>query len=60
MDGHIRPDKLSKIADGTTTLSAEEFEHMRQCSECVDAVADRVRSKYRPPSEGTKSSSLHS
>jgi hypothetical protein len=46
MDSHIRPEKVSQIAEGNETLSSDEFQHLQQCSECVDAVANRIRLKY--------------
>ena len=45
MAGHIAADRVQKIAEGTASMTEEEVEHVRECSDCVNAIAELVRKR---------------
>ncbi len=45
MAGHIAADRVVKIAEGTAFMTEEEVEHVRECTDCVNAIAELVRKR---------------
>jgi len=45
MAGHIAADRAQKIAEGTAFMTEEEVEHVRECGDCVNAIAELVRKR---------------
>jgi hypothetical protein len=42
---HLNKERSSQIADGTELLTSEELQHLEHCSDCVDAIAERIRER---------------
>lgn len=40
---HIPEERCYAVATGRSTLSETEFGHLRNCQECIDAVANMTR-----------------
>ena len=45
MAGHIAAYRILKIAEGTAYLTQEEMEHVKECTQCVNAIAELVRKR---------------
>ena len=45
MAGHIAADRILKIAEGTEYLTQEEVDHVKECTDCVNAIAELVRKR---------------
>ena len=52
MAGHIAADRILKIADGTAYMTQEEVEHVRECVDCVNAIAELVRKRITQEQSG--------
>ena len=47
MTNHLDKERSSKIADEAALLTAEELEHLEHCSDCVEAIAQRIRERLQ-------------
>jgi hypothetical protein len=52
MAGHIAADRILKIAEGTEYLTQEEVEHVEDCTDCVNAIAELVRKRITQAQAG--------
>jgi hypothetical protein len=43
MEMHISPSRFPEVASGDSTLSTTELNHMENCPECLDGLANEVR-----------------
>lgn len=45
MAGHIAADRIVKIAEGKAFMTEEEVEHVKECTDCLNAIAELVRKR---------------
>ena len=47
MEVHLDKERFSQVADGSELLSVEEVKHLEHCSDCVEAMAERIRERIQ-------------
>jgi len=52
MSGHIATERVVKIAEGTALMTEEEVDHLRECTDCVNAIAELVRKRIAEQHSG--------
>jgi hypothetical protein len=49
---HLNKERFSQIADGSELLTAAELKHLEHCSDCVEAIGERIRERIRREASG--------
>jgi hypothetical protein len=47
METHLNRERFSSVADGSEFLTSEEVSHLEHCSDCVEAMAERIRERIQ-------------
>jgi hypothetical protein len=52
METHLDEERFSQIADGSHFLTLGEIKHLEHCSDCLDAMAERIRERIQLEDSG--------